>query len=174
MRSHASFWWRLVLQTRLQQQLPALAGGEGVLESAFDHYRPIRGTFPTRPRSDQNPLDRKEYLLHVLARFARQLRESRSIDQRSGVSARFVTPLVSRWKGAARRVAFLGSAIASTVTGVTAWSVLQAGSPVHGVLFVHRASGLSLTYTIDARGVDSAGSPVEDGADGQEIGEHDP
>src|SRR6202049_5120259 len=30
-----------------------------------------------------------EYLLQVLARFARQLRESRSIDQRSGVSARF-------------------------------------------------------------------------------------
>ena len=53
---------------RLQQQLPALAGGEGVLESAFDHYRPIHGTFPTRPRSDLNPLDRKEYLSHVLRR----------------------------------------------------------------------------------------------------------
>jgi ribosomal protection tetracycline resistance protein len=52
----------------LQQQLPALTRGEGVLESAFDHYQPIRGTFPTRPRSDYNPLNRKEYLLHVMRR----------------------------------------------------------------------------------------------------------
>jgi ribosomal protection tetracycline resistance protein len=52
----------------LQQQLPALTRGEGVLESAFDHYEPIRGTLPTRPRSDHNPLNRKEYLLHVVRR----------------------------------------------------------------------------------------------------------
>lgn len=49
----------------LQQQLPALTRGEGVLESAFDHYQPVRGPAPTRPRSDHNPLDRKEYLLRV-------------------------------------------------------------------------------------------------------------
>ncbi len=30
----------------LQQQLPALTRGEGVLESAFDYYKPIRGTDP--------------------------------------------------------------------------------------------------------------------------------
>jgi ribosomal protection tetracycline resistance protein len=53
---------------QLQQRLPALTGGEGVLESAFDHYQPVRGTAPTRPRWDRNPLDRKEYLLHVLRR----------------------------------------------------------------------------------------------------------
>ncbi|HEX5689929.1 MAG TPA: translation factor GTPase family protein, partial [Roseiflexaceae bacterium] len=52
----------------LQQQLPGLTRGEGVLESAFDHYTPMRDATPTRPRSDHNPLNRKEYLLHVLRR----------------------------------------------------------------------------------------------------------
>ena len=52
----------------LQQQLPALTRGEGVLECAFDHYQPVRGTIPTRPRTDHNPLNRKEYLLHVVRR----------------------------------------------------------------------------------------------------------
>ncbi|MDP9333341.1 MAG: GTP-binding protein, partial [Actinomycetota bacterium] len=52
----------------LQQQLPALTRGEGVLECAFDGYQPVRGTSPTRPRTDHNPLDRKEYLLHVRRR----------------------------------------------------------------------------------------------------------
>ena len=52
----------------LQQQLPALTRGEGVLESAFARYQPVRGTIPTRPRSDHNPLNRKEYLLHVQRR----------------------------------------------------------------------------------------------------------
>ncbi len=47
----------------LQQRLPALTRGEGVLESEFDHYQPVRGPIPTRPRSDHNPLNRKEYLL---------------------------------------------------------------------------------------------------------------
>jgi ribosomal protection tetracycline resistance protein len=51
---------------RLQQQLPALTRGEGVLESAFDHYQLIRGEVQVRPRSDHNPLNRKEYLLHVV------------------------------------------------------------------------------------------------------------
>jgi ribosomal protection tetracycline resistance protein len=52
----------------LQRQLPALTRGEGVLESAFDHYQPVHGTIPTRPRSDHNPLNRKEYLLRVRRR----------------------------------------------------------------------------------------------------------
>ena len=52
----------------LQQQLHAVTRGESVLEYVFDHYRPIHGTFPTRPRSDNNPLNRKEYLLHVVRR----------------------------------------------------------------------------------------------------------
>jgi ribosomal protection tetracycline resistance protein len=53
---------------QLQQQLPAPTRGEGVLESAFDHYRPVRGPVPARPRTDHNPLDRKAYLLHLRRR----------------------------------------------------------------------------------------------------------
>ena len=52
----------------LQQQLPPLTRGEGVLESAFDHYQPALGPTPRRARSDHNPLDRREYLLHVVRR----------------------------------------------------------------------------------------------------------
>jgi ribosomal protection tetracycline resistance protein len=52
----------------LQLQLRALTRGEGVLEFAFDRYEPVRGAIPTRPRSDHNPLDRTEYLLHVTRR----------------------------------------------------------------------------------------------------------
>lgn len=52
----------------LQQQLPALTRGEAVLETAFDRYQPVRGAFPVRPRTDHNPLNRKEYLLHVQRR----------------------------------------------------------------------------------------------------------
>jgi ribosomal protection tetracycline resistance protein len=48
--------------------LPALTRGEGVLESAFDRYQPVSGAVPARPRTDHNPLDRKEYLLHVMRR----------------------------------------------------------------------------------------------------------
>jgi ribosomal protection tetracycline resistance protein len=39
-----------------------------LLGCAFDRYEPVRGTIPTRPRSDHNPLNRKEYLLHVARR----------------------------------------------------------------------------------------------------------
>jgi ribosomal protection tetracycline resistance protein len=53
---------------QLQQQLSALTRGEGVLECAFDHYQLARGPSPARPRTDHNPLDRKEYLLHVMRR----------------------------------------------------------------------------------------------------------
>jgi ribosomal protection tetracycline resistance protein len=52
----------------LQLQLPGLTRGEGMLEYAFDSYQPVRGAIPTRPRSDHNPLNRKEYLLHVVRR----------------------------------------------------------------------------------------------------------
>ncbi|MFF1418480.1 GTP-binding protein [Streptomyces sp. NPDC058280] len=54
----------------LQQQLPALTRGEGVLESAFDHYQPVTGAIPTRTRTDHDPLHRKEYLLNVVRRVA--------------------------------------------------------------------------------------------------------
>ena len=47
----------------LQQRVPTLTRGEGVLESAFDHYRPVRGPAPSRSRTDRNPLDRKTYVM---------------------------------------------------------------------------------------------------------------
>jgi ribosomal protection tetracycline resistance protein len=57
---------------KLQLELPELTGGEGYFESDFDHFRAVAGTVPgavpVRPRTDNNPLDRKEYLLHVLRR----------------------------------------------------------------------------------------------------------
>ncbi|MEU8033855.1 translation factor GTPase family protein [Streptomyces sp. NPDC049099] len=53
----------------LEQRLPGLTRGEGELETAFDHYAPVtRGTVPERPRTDHNPLNRKEYLLNVTRR----------------------------------------------------------------------------------------------------------
>ncbi|MEW9533866.1 GTP-binding protein [Microbispora sp. NPDC049125] len=52
----------------LQERLRGLTRGEGVLEFAFDHYAPVSGAIPVRPRTDDNPLSRKEYLLHVLRR----------------------------------------------------------------------------------------------------------
>lgn len=54
----------------LEQQLPALTRGEGVVENEFARYAEIRGPFPARPRTDDNPLNRKEYLLRVLRRVA--------------------------------------------------------------------------------------------------------
>ena len=52
----------------LQQHLPALTRGEGLVECEFNSYRPVHGNAPTRPRTDYNPLNRKEYLLHVMRR----------------------------------------------------------------------------------------------------------
>ena len=52
----------------LLRRLPALTRGEGVLESAFERYEPVRGPAPARARTDDNPLDRKEYLLRVVRR----------------------------------------------------------------------------------------------------------
>jgi ribosomal protection tetracycline resistance protein len=49
----------------LERALPSPTRGEGVLETEFDSYRPVTGPAPSRPRTDDNPLDRKEYLLHV-------------------------------------------------------------------------------------------------------------
>jgi ribosomal protection tetracycline resistance protein len=56
----------------LELQLPALTRGEGVLDCVFDRYQVVAGRIPARPRSDHNPLNRKEYLLHVQRRVAGQ------------------------------------------------------------------------------------------------------
>jgi ribosomal protection tetracycline resistance protein len=50
---------------QLQQHLPPLTRGEGVLASTFDHYQRAGGDVPVRPRSDRNPFNRKEYLLRA-------------------------------------------------------------------------------------------------------------
>ena len=54
----------------LEQQLPTLTSGEGVLECVFARYRPVVGEVPSRPRTDHDPLNRKEYLLRVVRRVA--------------------------------------------------------------------------------------------------------
>ncbi|WP_460038220.1 GTP-binding protein [Streptomyces cavourensis] len=54
----------------LQQVLPGATRGEGVLESAFDGHRPVAGPVPERPRTDHDPLHRKEYLLRTVRRVA--------------------------------------------------------------------------------------------------------
>jgi ribosomal protection tetracycline resistance protein len=51
----------------LQQRLPGLTSGEGVLESSFSHYQLAEGT-PSRSRTDANPLDRAAYLLRLRRR----------------------------------------------------------------------------------------------------------
>jgi ribosomal protection tetracycline resistance protein len=52
----------------LQRRLPALTGGEGVLEAVFAGYRPVSGSPPTRRRTTPSPLNREEYLLHLARR----------------------------------------------------------------------------------------------------------
>jgi len=52
----------------LDQKLAGLTRGEGVLESAHGHHRPVSGPVPTRPRTDNNPLDRADYLLRLKGR----------------------------------------------------------------------------------------------------------
>lgn len=59
----------------LRRQLPALTRGEGLLDSSFDHHEPVRGPIPSRPRTDHDPLNRKEYL-RVVKRVMRQGVES--------------------------------------------------------------------------------------------------
>ncbi|MFD7155263.1 GTP-binding protein [Kribbella sp. NPDC059898] len=53
---------------QLEQQLPALTRGEGVLESSFERYQTVTGRPPNRPRTDHDPLNRRDYLLHVQRR----------------------------------------------------------------------------------------------------------
>jgi ribosomal protection tetracycline resistance protein len=39
--------------------------GEGFLETEFSRYARVPGEFPTRPRTDCNPLNRDDYLRQV-------------------------------------------------------------------------------------------------------------
>jgi ribosomal protection tetracycline resistance protein len=49
----------------LHRELPALTGGEGVLDSSFAGYQPVSGTAPTRRRTTANPLNREEYMFRL-------------------------------------------------------------------------------------------------------------
>jgi ribosomal protection tetracycline resistance protein len=54
----------------LEQLLPTLTRGAGVLDTTFDRYQDVVGEPPERARTDLNPLDRKEYLLRLSRRVA--------------------------------------------------------------------------------------------------------
>jgi ribosomal protection tetracycline resistance protein len=45
--------------------LPGQTHGEGILTPTFTTYQPLPGTPPSRPRTDGNPLNQKQYLLHL-------------------------------------------------------------------------------------------------------------
>ncbi|MBC9822362.1 TetM/TetW/TetO/TetS family tetracycline resistance ribosomal protection protein [Terrabacter sp. MAHUQ-38] len=49
----------------LQQRVPGLTSGLGDLVCTFDGYRPVSGPRPSRPRTDLDPLHRREYLLRI-------------------------------------------------------------------------------------------------------------
>jgi len=49
----------------VEQGLPRLGKGEAVFSSTFDHYDPLARPYPTRIRTDFNPLNRAEYLARV-------------------------------------------------------------------------------------------------------------
>lgn len=49
----------------LQQMLPHLTRGEGIFEATFDHYEPVDGPPPMRPRTDKDPLNRTVYLMRL-------------------------------------------------------------------------------------------------------------
>lgn len=49
----------------LTGRLPGVSGGEGVLTTTPDHYRPVVGRPPTRERTDHDPFDREVYLRRV-------------------------------------------------------------------------------------------------------------
>ena len=59
---------RAARAAELRREVAGTTRGEGVLELAFAGHRPVRGSPPTRPRSDGNPLDRDEYLLRLSRR----------------------------------------------------------------------------------------------------------
>jgi ribosomal protection tetracycline resistance protein len=49
----------------LQRQLPGLTRGEGVFDSSFAGYEPVRGNPPARRRTTPNPLKLDEYMMHL-------------------------------------------------------------------------------------------------------------
>ena len=52
----------------LQREVAGRTHGQGVVELVFDRYEPVQGFVPTRRRADHSPLNRREYVRHVLGR----------------------------------------------------------------------------------------------------------
>ena len=55
----------------LQQRLPDLTSGEGILTTRLDHFAPAVGPPPVRPRTDEDPTDRVNYLKTTTRRVGR-------------------------------------------------------------------------------------------------------
>ena len=51
-----------------ERTVPKITHGEGVLTAEPGGYEKVHGTLPSRERTDANPLNRQEYLRHVLRR----------------------------------------------------------------------------------------------------------
>jgi ribosomal protection tetracycline resistance protein len=49
----------------LRALIPSITRGEGFLETEFSHFARVSGAFPTRHRTDSNPLNRADYLRHM-------------------------------------------------------------------------------------------------------------
>jgi len=49
-----------------KRSLHSFTEGEGVFLTKPSGFRKIENTFPTRKRADFNPLNRKDYMLHIL------------------------------------------------------------------------------------------------------------
>ncbi|TKI75100.1 tetracycline resistance protein, partial [Bacillus wiedmannii] len=49
-----------------KRMLHSFTEGEGIFTTKPSGYKELKAPFPTRKRVDYNPLNRKDYLLHVL------------------------------------------------------------------------------------------------------------
>jgi hydrogenase-4 component B len=59
------------------------------------------------------------------------------------------TLLAGQRREGARRIAFVGSAVASVLTGLSAVAVLLGGAPAQGFQVLHGVSGFALTFAVD-------------------------
>jgi hypothetical protein len=55
----------------LEREVPHLTQGEGVFITEYGGYQKVQGVTPSRSRTDHNPLNKEEYLRHVLGRGSR-------------------------------------------------------------------------------------------------------
>lgn len=57
---------RILLHENSEYRDRTFTEGEGIFLTKPSGFRKIEDTFPTRKRADSNPLNRKDYMLHVL------------------------------------------------------------------------------------------------------------